>query len=124
MRRWARVGHHWLTRILIAGIVLQFYFAGLAAFGATSFEPHAAAGYALILGSVILAVLAAVGRMGGRVVGQSWALAIFAFLQPTLAFAPRGSAPAVSALHVVNALVLLVLCLRLLRTDPLPATVS
>jgi hypothetical protein len=120
MRRWAAAGHRYLAHLLLLGIVLQYYFAGLAAFGAASFDAHAAAGYALILGSIILAVMAFIGRLGGRVAGMSVALAVLAFLQPTLAFAPRVRFPAISALHVVNALVLLVLCLHLVRMEHLP----
>lgn len=105
---WARGVHRAIGYGMLVGVVLQFYFAGLAAFGATSFAPHAATGYSLILGSVVLTLLALVGKVGRRVVSRSALVVGLTVLQPVLAFAPRVDAPAVSALHTLNALVILI----------------
>ncbi len=118
----ARRVHRAIAYGMLIGVVLQFYFAGLAAFGATSFAPHAAAGYSLIVGALILTIMAAVSKAGRGLLGRSAIVVGLTMLQPVLAFAPRVDAPAISALHVVNALAILVVIVQLTRLESAAAS--
>src|SRR5688572_18229763 len=90
----------------LAALALQFYAAGLAVFGVTTFVPHALLGYGLVLGAITLATLTSVARLPRQTVLLAMALVPLSILQPLLALLPRVAAPAVSALHLVNALLI------------------
>jgi hypothetical protein len=86
--------------------LLQFYLAGMALFGAASFEFHRTWGYLLATPILLLLVLALAGGLGRRLIGLSALLVVLTVVQvmlPSLRF----SLPFVAALHVVNALALL-----------------
>ncbi len=88
-----------------AGVLLQIYLAGLGVFGATTFAPHVGLGYSMILIAVVLLVLS---LLAARAIGSSALLLIFSVVQ--VALVQAGAAiPAVAALHLLNALVLLYL---------------
>jgi hypothetical protein len=100
--------------IILAGLLLQFYFAGTALFGATTFEAHRSLGMALTLPVVALLVLALVGRLGWRLIGISALLLILTMVQMLLPQL-RDNVSWVAALHPVNALALggvTALCVR------------
>ena len=110
----ARGVHRALNLLILLAVPVQFYFAGFAIFGAGSTAMHAQLGNGLILVGLLsmLASFAARGR----------ARPLFAFLlllalvaQPILAFVPRASAPALSALHPVVGLAIAWLALRIER---------
>ncbi len=90
----------------LVALALQFYAAGLGAFGATTFVPHAMIGYGLVIGALTLATLTAAAGLSRRARLLAVGLVPLTMLQPVLALAPRMSAPAVSALHTVNALLI------------------
>ena len=54
--------HRVLALLFLAGGVLQFFLAGLGAFGASSFDTHAAVGTLLTIVALVVLILAAVGR--------------------------------------------------------------
>jgi hypothetical protein len=93
----------------LLALALQFYAAGLGIFGAASFVPHALLGYGLVLGAVTLAALTLLARLPRRTAQLAGALVPLTALQPVLALAPRPDAPAVAALHAVNALAIVAL---------------
>jgi hypothetical protein len=98
--------HQGLAWVVLAGLLLQFYWAGMALFGATSFEFHRTWGYLLAIPILLLLVLAFAGRLGRRLIGLSALLVVLTVVQvmlPSLRF----SLPFVAALHVVNSLALL-----------------
>ncbi len=98
--------HQWLARIFLAGLLLQFYLAGIALFGVGSFVPHRMLGDALTVLAVLFPVLALVGRLGRKRIGLSLLLLLLTIVQiflPSL----RGSASVIAALHPVNALALM-----------------
>jgi hypothetical protein len=106
MRRILLRVHQGLAWVVLAGLLLQFYWAGMALFGATSFEFHRTWGYLLAIPILLLLVLALAGRLGRRLIGLSAllvVLTVFQVMLPSL----RSSVPLVAALHVVNALALL-----------------
>ena len=98
--------HQGLAWVVLAGLLLQFYWAGMALFGATSFEFHRTWGYLLAIPILLLLVLALAGCLGRRLIGLSALLVVLTVVQvmlPSLRF----SLPFVAALDVVNALALL-----------------
>src|SRR6516165_2702185 len=92
-------GLAWLVE---GGLAIEFYLAGAALFGATTFQPHRALGVGLAAAILLLLLVALIARPGRRVVGLAAvlvALAILQMLLPSL----RSGLPWVAALHVVNA---------------------
>jgi hypothetical protein len=101
---------HRLQRVCVksylGALALQFYAAGLGVFGAADFMPHALLGYGLIIGAVTLTVLTVTARLPRRAVLLAAGLIPLTILQPVLALTFRAPAPALSALHALNALVI------------------
>lgn len=98
--------HQWLARIVLAGLLLQFYLAGAPMFGAASFEPHRMLGSALTILVILLFVLALVGRLGRQLIGLSMLLVFLTIVQVMLP-SLRGTVSWIAALHAVNALALM-----------------
>ena len=99
-----------LAWLVLAGLVVEFYLAGAAVFGVTSFQPHRALGVALAVAILLLLVLALVARSGRRVVRLVALLAALTAVQvllPSLATRLHPPLPWAAALHVVNTAVLL-----------------
>lgn len=97
----ARVLFFGLAVIYLAGVVVQFFLAGLGTFGATSFDAHRAFGLVLALLTLILLVLAVVGKVPRLLIGLSVILLGLNVLQMFLA---QVNIEEFAALHVVNAL--------------------
>jgi hypothetical protein len=94
-----------LAWLVVGGLVIEFYLAGAALFGATTFQPHRALGVGLAAAILLLLVVALIARPGRRVVGLAAALTALTIVQillPSL----RTGLPWVAALHVVNAVAL------------------
>lgn len=97
----ARVLFFGLAVIYLAGVVVQFFLAGLGTFGATSFDSHQVFGLILALLTLILLVLAVVGKVPRLLIGLAVVLLGLNVLQMFLA---RIDVDEIAALHVVNAL--------------------
>ena len=97
----ARVLFFGLAVIYLAGVVVQFFLAGLGTFSATSFDAHQAFGLVLALLTLILLVLAVVGKVPRLLIGLAVILLGLNVLQMFLA---QVDVEEVAALHVVNAL--------------------
>jgi Family of unknown function (DUF6220) len=97
----ARVLFFGLAVIYLAGVVVQFFLAGLGTFGATDFDAHQAFGLVLALLTLILLVLAVVGKVPRILIGLAVILLGLNVLQMFLA---QVDVEEVAALHVVNAL--------------------
>jgi hypothetical protein len=88
--------------LVVAGLVLQFYLAGAALFGAMTFQPHRTLGNLLAVAILLLLVLALIARPGRSLVGLTALLAgltVVQVLLPSL----RTGLPWVAALHAVVA---------------------
>jgi hypothetical protein len=107
--------HQWAARIFLAGLLLQFYLASTAMFGAGSFQPHRMLGGALTVIVFLFPVLALAGRLGRQLVGLSILLVVLAIVQMMLP-SLRGAAPWIAGLHPVNALVLMGISARIGRS--------
>lgn len=109
--------HQWVARIFLAGLLIEFYLAGAAIFGAgLSFAPHRMLGSGLAILVILLLVLALVGRLGRKLIGFSVLLVVLTIVQVALP-ALRGNVPWIAALHPVNALALMGICAMLRRNS-------
>ena len=109
--------HQGLARIFLAGLLLQFYLAGVGLFGAGSFQPHRMLGDALTILAILFPVLALVGRLGRKLIGLSILLVVLTIVQITLP-SLRGSVSWIAALHPVNALALMGVSAMIRRYRP------
>lgn len=102
-----------LVWIYLAGILFQVFLAGIGLFGvAKDFEPHVGLGWILHLVPVLLLIVAAVARVGSRLLWWTTALLVVQFIQPILALL-RDDQPLVAAFHPVLALIIFWLALTI-----------
>ena len=99
---WARTSYCGVSWLIVGGLVLQFFVAGLALFADASFDAHAAFGYFLGIASVALLALA---HYGCWLIRDTAILVGLVVLQAALVWFDA-LAPWLAALHPVNALVL------------------
>ena len=111
----ARRVHRFLNYAILIGVPLQFYAAGLAVFGASSFAMHAMLGQAMVPLALLSFVASLIARRAGASAWRSLTLLLLLALQPILAFAPRASAPALSALHPAVGLLIAVVAWQIER---------
>lgn len=115
-RRAARM-HRLLARVLLGGVTLQIFFAGLGVFGVSSFLPHAILGSVVILASFALPTVAWRAHLNPSIIRRSWLLAGLMILQGLLIDIGR-IVHIVAALHPVNAMLLVLLTYSLARHRP------
>jgi len=115
MRSAARSVHLAAACLLVAGLVIQIFLAGLGVFrGPESFETHRDFGYTLELLPIILLVAGLLGRMGRRL--ALLAVAIFGlFMLQSVFVGLRADAPEVASLHPVNGFLITFLAIVLAR---------
>jgi hypothetical protein len=101
MKKTVAVLHFSLCLILTAGIIMEFFFAGIGVFQAASFETHRITGIILGAGSILLLLLSFIGRMGGKTIGFTSLLFVLLLIQPLLL---QINQPYLKALHLVNAI--------------------
>jgi hypothetical protein len=112
-----------LAWLILAGLVVQFYLAGAALFGAMTFQPHRTLGYLLGAAILLLLIMALVARPGRRLVGLTSLLAgltIVQVLLPSL----RTGVPWVAALHVPVALAIAAQAAAIARAPERSATLA
>jgi Family of unknown function (DUF6220) len=97
----ARVILFGLAAVYLAGVVVQFFLAGLGTFGATTFDAHRAVGLGLALVSLVMVVLAFVGKVPRSLLALTLTLLGLNIVQFVLA---QIDVEEIAALHVVNAL--------------------
>lgn len=125
-----RQGAAWIYRILVTlfavAVVVEVFLAGLGIFRAMpgehapvshetfsgKFDPHAALGWVLISGSLLLLIVVLVAWARPRLIGATFGLAVLTSVQGLLASA-GDNAPVAGAFHVINALLILGLSLFL-----------
>lgn len=104
--------HLWLNRLLLGGIAIQFYTVALSALGIAGFAAHAVLGWSMIAVALLSVLAACLKRMPlGSLVIPVLALAL-TVAQPVLASIPASVFPVIYALHGANAVLLLILALR------------
>lgn len=115
----ARKAYRGIVFLLLALIAVQFFLAGWGVFGdqgktGSDFDAHRALGDLLILLSLILLILAAVGRLGRPLLPMTAGLFVLMVIQSLLAGIGEDS-QVVGAFHVLNALVLVGLVFHLFQ---------
>ena len=101
---WARSTQRVLAPLIAAGVAVQFLLAGAGAFGATSFAPHRALGWTLLL---LAAIGFVVSLAAVRLVRHSGALLFLVALQAGLGVLGADTQAWFGALHGLNALAVL-----------------
>lgn len=94
-----------LARVLLGALAVQLFFAGLGVFSITSFTPHAILGTVIVLASFAMPIVAWRGHLGSAILRRSWLLVALMLIQGLLIDAGH-LVPVVSALHPVNAMLL------------------
>jgi hypothetical protein len=104
--------HYGLSIVLLIGLIVEFFFAGMGVFHAASFQIHQITGILLWAGSALLLIFALIGRTGGKTIGFSALLFVLLFIQPLLLQIHQ---PFLQALHLVNGLAIVATCTCLVR---------
>jgi uncharacterized protein DUF6220 len=105
--------HRIIARVLLVGLAVQLFFAGLGVFGVYGFLPHAIMGASIIAASFSLPILAWRGHLERARLRRSWLLAGLMILQGLLIDLGR-IWPIVAAFHPVNAMLLVLLTFSLI----------
>lgn len=115
MRSIARTVHLTLAWLLVAGLIVQVFLAGLGVFkGPASFANHRDWGYLLELLPFLLLIVGLVARLGRR--PALLAAGIFGlFILQSVFVAMRETRPEVAALHPVNGFLITFLAIVLAR---------
>lgn len=101
--------------VLVAGLFVQVFLAGLGVFDSPEqFEVHRSFGFTLELLPLLIVVAGLVGRIGRRSLGLA-ALIFGLFLVQSILVGVRDDYPMVAALHPVNGFVILGLSMVLAR---------
>jgi hypothetical protein len=103
-----------LAWALVAAIGLQLYFAGAFVFGALTLEYHRALGGMIFLGSLLTALFSLASRPTRAEAKGFFALFGLMIVQVALLIV-RAKIPAISALHAVNAVAVLMMAYRMAR---------
>jgi len=115
MRPIARTAYLVIALVLVAGLVVQVFLAGLGVFWASVlFATHRDFGFLLELLPILLVVVGAIGRVERRLVGVA-ALIFGLFLLQSVLVGLRHTAPMVAALHPVNGFLILLLAIVVAR---------
>ena len=114
-QRIARPIHLVVAWLLVIGLVVQVFLAGMGVFaGPSSFTTHRDFGYALTLLPAVLLVTALVGRFG-RWQAIATAVMFGQFILQSILVLQRDSTPAIAALHPVNGFLILLIAIWLAR---------
>lgn len=103
-----------VARVLLGGVALQIFFAGLGIFTASGFLPHMILGPLVILGSLALPLIAWRGRLETSLAQRSWLIFALMIVQGLLIDAGR-LIPLIGAFHPVNAMLLVLLVASVAR---------
>ena len=115
MRRFARRALPVVALLFVGAGLVQVFLAGLGVFDdPRSFVRHREFGYVIGWFTLVILVLALVGREPKRIVGLS-VLLLVQFALQSIFVLQRGSLNAVAALHPVNGFLILVVALTIAR---------
>jgi hypothetical protein len=111
MRPFARAAYPVVALVLVAGLVVQVFLAGLGVFDdPASFITHRDFGYTLEILPIILVILGAIAGLDRRLIGLAGLMFVL-FLVQSILVALREQAPVVAALHPVNGFLILLLAI-------------
>jgi hypothetical protein len=110
----------WYARLLVLVVVAQFYLAGLALFGGSTFVPHAITGWVIILLALSLTIGALMVKARRTLAPLAIGILLLSVGQPAIVLGLRRW-PAAAALHPVVGIAivgLLILFARRARETP------
>lgn len=111
----ARTGLAVVAGLFVACLFLQIFLAGLGVFdGAARFVTHREFGYAIGWLTLVMLILAIVGRVPGKLIGLT-GLMLLLFALQSVFVAVRTDYPVVAALHPLNGVVLLLVAIAVTR---------
>ena len=114
-KRIARPIHVVVAWLLVAGLLVQVFLAGMGVFdSASSFITHRDWGYAITLLPAVLIVTGLVGGFGRAQVVAA-AVMLGQFILQSILVLQRESSPAIAALHPVNGFLILLIAIWLAR---------
>ncbi len=108
----ARVIYFGLAAIYLVVVVVQFFLAGLGVFGATDFDSHRVVGFILGFGSILLLLVALIGRLPRSIALLSVLLLGLNVLQSILV---NIDVEEIEALHPVNAVAIVFVAFELMQ---------
>lgn len=108
--------YHIFSFLTLLSVFFEFFFAGMGVFHAASFQIHRITGILLLLFSVIMLLVALIGRIGRQRIGFTLLLLILLFIQPLLLQVHQ---PFIEALHPVNGLIIMLVCAYLILINKL-----
>ena len=111
MKKWVFMIHQLMTVLILLGIMIEFYFAGLGIFHAQSFQLHMVTGEILWGASLALFVISLIGMIGRKLIGFSLLLFVLLFIQPILVQANQSF---IQAFHLIYALLIFAVTLYLM----------
>jgi hypothetical protein len=101
--------------LLVAGLVVQVFLAGLGVFDSPErFALHASFGFTLMVLPLIMVLSGLAGGLGRRLVGLAGLMFGLFFLQSILV-SLRGQVPAIAALHPLNGFLILLIAIAVAR---------
>lgn len=114
-RRIARPIHLVVAALLVVGLLVQVFIAGMGVFSeATAFSIHREFGYWLSVLPIVLIVTSLVGRFGRwHAIGA--AVMFGQFILQSILVLQRDSVPAVAALHPVNGFLVVLIAIWMAR---------
>jgi hypothetical protein len=106
--------HTVVARVLLGGVALQIFFAGLGIFNVSTFLPHMILGPIVILGSLALPIIAWRAHLPATLLHRSWLVVGLMLVQGLLIDVGR-LIPFVAAFHPVNAMLLVLFVASMAR---------
>ena len=106
MRNGFTLAYHWIALVIAAGVVVQFFLAGVGVFGADSFDAHKSVGWMLHSASILILIAAIIGPRDRKSILMSIAFIVVFTIQVMLPGAQDDS-PWLAAFHPVLALAVL-----------------
>ena len=101
----SRIAYLIFAWLFVAGVLLQVFFAGMVVVARqTNWENHIGLGHTLAIPLILMLITAYLGKLPGRMKRINWLLLAVYILQADVLIFLRASAPVLSALHPVLAL--------------------
>lgn len=102
----SRIVYAVFSGLFVLGVLLQVFLAGMTVVaGRMGWDNHIGLGHTLALPLLVMLISMYVGKLPGRMKRLTWLLFLVYVLQADVLIFMRGSAPVLSALHPVLALV-------------------
>ncbi|GIG66779.1 DUF6220 domain-containing protein [Phytomonospora endophytica] len=118
-----------LSALLLLLVAAQFFFAAAGAFSAEAYRPHHVLGYVIFSVPVVMAIVGAVAKLPGRLIGMSVAISALVGLEVGIATIAKAvgelAGALVFGLHALAGMAIMGLAVAILQAvRPRPAVVE